>query len=35
MFTRKSGTVDIGNYEDWIKYSDHMPLVVNLTNKSL
>ena len=30
MFARKSGTVDIGNYDDWIKYSDHMPLIVNL-----
>lgn len=35
MFTRKIGTVDIGDYDDWIKYSDHMPLVVNLTDKNL
>lgn len=35
MFTRKSGKVDIGNYEDWIKYSDHMPLVINLSDESI
>jgi len=30
MFTRKNGKVDIGNYVDWIKYSDHMPLVIKI-----
>lgn len=28
-FTRKSGSVEVGEYDDWIAYSDHMPLIVD------
>lgn len=35
MFTRKNASVEIGNYEHWIQYSDHMPLVINLSNESI
>ena len=30
MFTRKNASVEIGNYEDWIGHSDHMPIIINL-----
>ena len=31
MLSRNSGTLDIGNYEDWIKHSDHMPLGIDFS----
>ena len=30
MFTRNSVSVEVGTYDDWIEFSDHMPLTVNL-----
>ena len=30
MFTRQSVSVEVGAYNDWIEFSDHMPLTVNL-----
>lgn len=30
MFTRQSVSVAVGTYDDWIEFSDHMPLTVNL-----
>ena len=30
MFTRQSVSVEVGAYDDWIEFSDHMPLTVNL-----
>ena len=28
----KAADIEIGSYKDWIRYSDHMPLVVNCEN---
>jgi exonuclease III len=28
--TKKIKSVEIGKYHDWIKYSDHVPMIINL-----
>tara|TARA_B110000977_G_scaffold191272_1_gene263149 strand:+ start:343 stop:567 length:225 start_codon:yes stop_codon:yes gene_type:complete len=30
LFLRQTGNVIIGSYEDWINFSDHVPIIVDL-----